>query len=82
MPGPDRLQRYWIYLEVNETPNWLTTGKTVLIINDAEKGNDITNFRPTTFEDKFKACVRYFHQFFIFSAIDSLSKTMKNAYFI
>ena len=44
MPGPDRLQRYCIYLEVNETPNWLTTGKTVLIMNDMEKGNDITNF--------------------------------------
>ena len=29
----------------------------------------------------FKACVRYFHQIFIFSANDSLSKTMKNAFY-
>ena len=74
MPGPDRLKRYWTYLEVNETPNWLTTGKTVLIMNDMEKGNDITNFRPTTFEDKFKACGRYFHQFFIFHQLIAFQK--------
>ena len=28
-----------------------------------------------------KACVRYFHQIFIFSPNDSLSKTMKNAFY-
>ena len=29
----------------------------------------------------FKACVRYFHQIFIFSPNDSPSKTMKNAFY-
>ena len=35
--------------EMNEIPNWLTTGKTVLITKDREKGNDVTNFRPKTY---------------------------------
>ena len=63
-PGPDGLQGYQIKtftscheriatqlqlsLEMNETPNWLTTGKTILIMKDWEKGNDVTNLRPTT----------------------------------
>ena len=29
----------------------------------------------------FKACVRYFYQFFIFSPNDSPSKTMKNGFY-
>ena len=29
----------------------------------------------------FKACVRYFHQFFIFSPNDSPSETIKNAFY-
>ena len=31
--------------------------------------------------DWLKACVRYFHQIFIFSPNDSPSKTMKNAFY-
>ena len=63
-PGPDGLQRYWIKtftscheriatqlqlcLEMNETPDWLTTGKTALIMRDREIGDDVTNLRPIT----------------------------------
>ena len=63
-PGPDGLQGYWIKrftscyerialqlqlcLEIKEVPDWLSTGKTVLIIKDKEKGNDVTNYRPIT----------------------------------
>ena len=35
-------------LEMNETPDWITTGKTILIMKDREKSNDVTNFRPIT----------------------------------
>ena len=63
-PGPDGLQGYWIKgfttcheriatalqlcLEINETPEWLTSGRTALIMKDKEKGNDVTNYRPIT----------------------------------
>ena len=63
-PGPDGLQGYWIKtftscheriaiqlqlcLEMNETPDWLSTGKTVLIIKEKAKGNDVSNYRPIT----------------------------------
>ena len=59
---PDGLQGCWIKtfasyheriatqlqlcFEMNEIPDWLTTSKTVLIMKDREKGNDVTNFRP------------------------------------
>ena len=33
---------------MNGTPDWITTGKTVLIMKDREKSNDVTNFRPIT----------------------------------
>ena len=33
---------------MNETPGWFATGKTVLIMKDRKKENDITNLRPTT----------------------------------
>ena len=35
---------------MNETPGWLTTSKTVLIMKDREKRNDVTNFRPITWK--------------------------------
>ena len=63
-PGPDGLQGYWIKtftscheriatqlqlcLEMNETPDWLSTGKTALIMRDREIGDDVTNLRPIT----------------------------------
>ena len=33
---------------MNETPDSLATGKTVLIMKNREKENDVTNFRPIT----------------------------------
>lgn len=33
---------------MNETPDWFATGKTVLIMKDRKKENDIPNLRPTT----------------------------------
>ena len=39
-----------------------------------EIGNKVKN-------SKFKACVRYFHQIFIFLPNDSTSKTIKNAFY-
>ena len=72
-PGPDELLGCWIKtfischnrmaaqlqlcFEMNEIPNWLTTGKTVLISKDREKRNDVTNFRPIT-------CVRLMWKIF------------------
>ena len=72
-PGPDELLGCWIKtfischnrmaaqlqlcFEMNEIPNWLTTGKTVLITKDREKRNDVTNFRP-------KTCVRLMWKIF------------------
>ena len=63
-PGPDGVQGYWIKniksLQVqmsamfNEcltsgvVPPWLTKGKTVLIIKDKAKRNEVTNYRPIT----------------------------------
>ena len=63
-PGPDGLQGYWIKsftacheriaiqlqecLDLGELPNWLTKGKTVLIMKEKEKGADVTNYRPIT----------------------------------
>ena len=63
-PGPDRLQGFWIKrfvschervteqlqgcLEMNDTPDWLTRGRTTLIIKDKAKRNDVANFRPIT----------------------------------
>ena len=35
-------------LEMNETPDWLTTRKAVIIMKYREKGNDVINFRLIT----------------------------------
>ena len=37
-----------LLLGTNQIADWLTTGKTVLIMKDREKGNDVTNFKPIT----------------------------------
>ena len=34
---------------MNEPPGWIITSRTVLIMKDGEKGNDVTNFRPVTY---------------------------------
>ena len=63
-PGPDGLQGNWLknltssreriaaqlhdYLTTNQTPEWFTKGRTVLVLKDMEKGNIATNFRPIT----------------------------------
>ena len=63
-PGPDGLQSYWIKvftkchdrlclqlqdcLDKGETPEWMTKGRTALIIKDKAKGNDVANYRPIT----------------------------------
>ena len=63
-PGPDGLQGYWIKaftashqritsqlqscLDIGEVPKWLTTGKTVLIMKDKDKGPEVSNYRPIT----------------------------------
>ena len=45
--------------------------------------NNHSNLLNNSFLEKvaFKACVRYFHQIFIFSPSDSPSKTMKNSFY-
>lgn len=63
-PGPDGMQVYWlkkfralhqiIATQLNEclflrsVPDWLTKGRTVLVVKDKGKGGDVANFRPTT----------------------------------
>ena len=63
-PGPDGVQGFWIKnftslhrllarylndcLEKGDTPKWMTTGRTVLIQKDPDKGVSPGNFRPIT----------------------------------
>jgi hypothetical protein len=63
-PGPDGVQGYWIKkflalhdkitfylqkcLDEGNCPEWMTTGRTVLIIKDPSKGNLPGNYRPIT----------------------------------
>ena len=35
-------------MDTGEVPEWLTKGKTVLIMKDKEMGTDVTNYRPIT----------------------------------
>ena len=35
-------------LQSGNVPEWLTSGKTVLIVKDKDKGNEVTNFRLIT----------------------------------
>ena len=34
--------------QTNTVPEWMTTGKTSLIVKDREMGSEATNFRPIT----------------------------------
>ena len=34
---------------LRSVPEWLTKGRTVLVVNDKEKRGDVLNFRPITF---------------------------------
>ena len=63
-PGPDGLQGYWVKnftscherlalqlrncMSSAQIPDWLTTGKTTLVMKDKDKGSQVTNFRPIT----------------------------------
>ena len=63
-PGPDRIHGYWLKfikavrpvlaallnetLQSGNVPEGLTSGKTLLIVKDKDKGNEVTNFRPVT----------------------------------
>ena len=62
--GLDGLQGFWlkrftathrklvqqldICLQENHLPDWMTKGRTVLIVKDKEIGSQVTNFRPIT----------------------------------
>ena len=63
-PGPDGVHSYWINMVVSmkkriafhlqscitrgEVPDWITTGRTVLLLKDKSKGNEASNCRPIT----------------------------------
>ena len=63
-PGPDGLQGYWIKnftslkeritsqlnecLQHNSVPDWMTKGRTVLVMKDKDERGEVTNFRPIT----------------------------------
>ena len=63
-PGPDRVQGYWLKnfknaheslrlhlsecLESATVPDWMTSGRTVLIQKEKSKGNVPSNYRPIT----------------------------------
>ena len=62
--GPDNVSGYWLksfsslhgnivdqmneLLNTGEVPQWMTKGKTCLILKDKTKGNLVSNFRPIT----------------------------------
>ena len=63
--GPDKVYRFWIKdftniyekmiihlnkcLENGKTPEWMTKGRTCLILKDEKKGNETSNFRRNTY---------------------------------
>ena len=63
-PGPDGVHGYWIKMLVSmqerialhlqscitrgEVPDWMTTGRTALLLKDKSKGNEVSNYRPIT----------------------------------
>ena len=63
-PRPDEVHGYWFKsikvvrpvlaallneaLQSGNKPEWVTRGKTVVIVKDKDKGNEVTNFRPIT----------------------------------
>ena len=63
-PDPDFVQGFWLKnftslhggmteqlskcLEEGDVPNWMTGGRTVLIMKDKSKGNIASNYRPST----------------------------------
>ena len=55
--------------------------------NEPKHEHKYTKYKMSQYNDGYmyqatvKACVRYFHQIFIFSPNDSTLKTMKNAFY-
>ena len=63
-PGPDDVQGFWLksmktlhqpmalqlqeFLDGRGIPEWMTKGRTVLLIKDKAKGNAVGNYRPIT----------------------------------
>ena len=63
-PGPDMVQSFWLKrfkslgkriawqlndcLSNGKSPEWMTSGRTVLIMKDINKGNSPSNYRPIT----------------------------------
>ena len=63
-PGPDEVHGYWLKnfkslheriaqqiqqcINMNQAPEWMTTGKTALMQKDKSKGNIPSNYRPIT----------------------------------
>ena len=63
-PGPDGVQGYWSKMLVSmqervalhlqncitrgEIPDWMTTGRTVLLLKDKSKENEVRNYRQIT----------------------------------
>ena len=64
VPGTDVVHGHWIKMLVSmqerialhlqscitrgEVPDWMTTCRTVLLLNDKSKGNEVRNYRPIT----------------------------------
>ena len=63
--GPDDVHGYWIKMFVSmqerialhlqsciirgEVPDWMKTGRTVLLLKDKSKGNELSNYSPITY---------------------------------
>ena len=65
VPGTDGVHGHWIKMLVSmqerialhlqscitrgEVPDWMTTGRTALLLKDKSKGNEVSNYRHITF---------------------------------
>ena len=63
VPGPDGVHGYWIKMLVSmqeriafhlqscitRSEDWMTTDRTVLILKDKSKGNEVSNYRPIAY---------------------------------
>ena len=80
-PGPDLAQGFWLKnftslhtciannfqpcLETGIVPDWMTKGRTILIMNDPEKGAEAGNYRPITcLQVMWKLLIIFFSSFY------------------
>ena len=56
---------------MNETPDWLTTGRAIPIIKGGEKRNDVTNFRAI-------ACLLLMWTMFFGKLVEELHDHLEN----